>query len=173
MTDPDYGVRPCCVPDCSRLLPRNRELPVCHDCGVKIAVAHLNDATRLHPVQAEARRLAEQRRERVHAGRTRTACVYYVELGPNRIKIGFTSDLRQRLRDLRTHPTNLLAIEPGGRELEGQRHRLFAADRIASQREEFVHSTALARHIQVLRELHELPPWSQVPDTKTVSRRQA
>jgi hypothetical protein len=161
----------CCIPDCNQPVLRSDALPVCRDCGIKIAVAHLNGARRLHAVTAEAQRQAEQHRERVRNGQTKTACVYYLELAPNRIKIGFTSDLKQRIRNLRAPNSALLAIEPGGRDVERKRHIQFAPYRITKRLEDFIHGDQLARHITALRESYDLPEWAKVPDTRTVTRR--
>lgn len=70
--------------------------------------------------------------------------VYYLEVG-DAIKIGYTSNLSNRLRD---YPPNskLLAYEPGGPSLEGQRHREFAAD-LTAGREWFRPSDRLLAHI--------------------------
>jgi hypothetical protein len=48
--------------------------------------------------------------------------VYYVRQGIL-VKIGTTIDLRTRFRNLR--PTEILAIEPGGYDLEAERHAQF------------------------------------------------
>lgn len=53
---------------------------------------------------------------------TERAIVYYMRIG-NRVKIGFTTGLAERLRAIR--PEELLAIEAGGYELEQRRHREF------------------------------------------------
>lgn len=92
---PDYGVRPCCVPDCNTRLPRTQELPVCRECGIKIAVAHMWDAERLHAVTAERLRRIEAHRARVRAGQTRTSTVYYLDMG-DCIKIGFSTNLDRK-----------------------------------------------------------------------------
>lgn len=49
--------------------------------------------------------------------------VYYARIG-NRVKIGTTIDLKQRMSSL--NPEQLLATEPGGPQLEAQRHGEFA-----------------------------------------------
>lgn len=168
---PDYGVRRCCIPDCSTRLPRTHELPVCHSCGVKIAVAHLHDATRVDAVNAEIHRRRATRRADQHHGRTADACVYYVRLDDQRIKIGFTSHLKRRLSQLRVDHDALLAIEPGGRDVEQQRHQAFTADRIHRGREDFRPSPELLAWINQLRATHALPHWTTVPVTTRVNRR--
>lgn len=73
--------------------------------------------------------------------------VYYVAFG-DRIKIGTTTDLNQRLQSI-PHD-ELLAFERGGRALERKRHRQFAADLVPGQREWFHRSPELVAHIEGL-----------------------
>ena len=72
--------------------------------------------------------------------------VYYIRFG-DRIKIGTTSRLLARMRDL--PKDELLVTEPGGRDLERQRHREFAAFRVTG--EWFKAETPLLVHIARLR----------------------
>lgn len=58
------------------------------------------------------------------------ALVYYVRVREGRIKIGYTTQMKQRLSALRVDETELLATEPGGRDAEAQRHTQFAHLRI-------------------------------------------
>jgi hypothetical protein len=57
----------------------------------------------------------------------RDGFVYYLHVG-ERIKIGYSVDVKRRMRD---YPpgSELLAVEPGDRELETKRHRQFAGSR--------------------------------------------
>jgi hypothetical protein len=80
--------------------------------------------------------------------------VYYVAFG-GRIKIGTTIDLKQRLRAI--HHDQLLAVEPGGYDIEGERHRQFASARVAGQREWFEPSDELRVHIRSVRAEHGKP----------------
>ncbi|MGW5387185.1 GIY-YIG nuclease family protein [Nocardia sp. NPDC003963] len=73
--------------------------------------------------------------------------VYYIRFG-DRIKIGTTSNLSARLSTLPFD--EVLATEPGGVEVERQRHTEFAASRI-SGREWFTASEALLAHIASLK----------------------
>lgn len=75
--------------------------------------------------------------------------VYYVQR-THGIKIGHAVDLRRRMRDLRVRPDDVLAIEPGSRITELERHDQFAADRIDRQSETFRESPALLAHIDRL-----------------------
>jgi hypothetical protein len=66
------------------------------------------------------------------------AVVYFVKIG-KRIKIGFTTNLNERLKafqGLSPEPINVLLTIPGGRKLETRLHQLFAEHRI---RNEFFH----------------------------------
>lgn len=74
--------------------------------------------------------------------------VYYARIG-DVIKIGFTTNLVERLRALRVQPGGLLAVEPGGRDVERSRHLEFADERYGA-REDFAMSTRLMAHIEAL-----------------------
>jgi hypothetical protein len=71
-------------------------------------------------------------------------------LSPVTVKIGTTANLRKRISSLRTELQYIVAVEPGGREIERQRHVQFKAERRYSQREDFELSDALKRHIDQL-----------------------
>lgn len=73
--------------------------------------------------------------------------VYYMRINGH-IKIGYTANLRQRSRN---YPpgTELLAVEPGTRDLEKQRHGQFSRS-LAQGREWFAESDALTAHIEKL-----------------------
>ena len=81
--------------------------------------------------------------------------VYYVRTGDH-VKIGYSVNLAQRLTALRLHPDAVLATEPGGRELERQRHLEFADERVG-RREDFNPSRRLLAHIEAVREEHGPP----------------
>lgn len=70
--------------------------------------------------------------------------VYYMRIN-GRIKIGYTTNLRQRSRN---YPpgTELLAVEPGTRDTEKRRHDQFSRS-LAQGREWFAESDDLAAHI--------------------------
>lgn len=71
--------------------------------------------------------------------------VYYVRLADH-VKIGYTTNLRERVSQLRVGREALLAVEPGWREVEAQRHAMFAAER-QGKREDFNPSRRLLLHI--------------------------
>ena len=80
--------------------------------------------------------------------------VYYVRKG-ERFKIGYTEWLRARMLKLR--PDELLAVEPGGRDLETRRHHMFADERITPRGEWFRPSERLILHIYACRDAHPVP----------------
>lgn len=84
--------------------------------------------------------------------------VYYVRIG-DAIKIGYSSNLKQRISSLRARRSDVLAVEPGARKLEAQRHLKFASLR-RGKREDFEPSFALIQHIDAVRERHGDPVFS-------------
>jgi hypothetical protein len=74
-----------------------------------------------------------------------TSVVYYMRVG-NRVKIGYSTNLASRIASVM--PEEVLAVEPGGRMLEGVRHRQFADLHVT--REWFRHEGALTAHIEKL-----------------------
>lgn len=159
------SLRICAMPDCNKAVPVIKALPLCHDCGVQVAVLHASDASLWHAVLAERERQAEGTRSVRRNGLTETAQVYYVRLDADRIKIGFSSKLRARLSALRVHPSALLACEPGGRALEHERHVQFAAYRMGRS-EDFEPVPALLEWIDTVRAERDVPDWAKVPDTR-------
>lgn len=91
---------------------------------------------------ATPERIAERER-----ATERTSVVYYVRW-QNLIKIGTTIQLKARLTALGLPGLQVLATEPGGFELEHQRHRQFAAHR--QDGEWFVAGPDLLEHIEQL-----------------------
>jgi hypothetical protein len=85
-------------------------------------------------------------REARSAGAGSTLQVYYMRLG-NRCKIGWTSNLRRRLKAVQ--PEELLATEPGGVVTEAERHEQFAALRVVG--EWFRYEGSLVDHVEALR----------------------
>ena len=111
--------------------------PICARHAIQVTVAVQEFSTkRLLASSVDHRRIRQQRE--------RGSVVYYVELPGDRIKIGTTINLPQRLDALRVGREAILATEPGGLTLERQRHRQFDAYRIG-KREDF-------RDVPMLRE---------------------
>ncbi|MFJ5785342.1 GIY-YIG nuclease family protein [Streptomyces hydrogenans] len=105
------------------------------------------------------------------ASRCRTApskaeVVYYIRRS-ELVKIGTTTDPVKRMKSLM--PDEILAFEPGGKELEQQRHRQFNPERVARKSEYFRLSPRLQQHIDKTRAAYgEVPEdW---PTTATLGR---
>jgi hypothetical protein len=95
----------------------------------------------------EERRRKEIEQARLFFERRETwSVVYYARLG-NRCKIGWTSNLAQRMTDIQ--PEELLLTERGGPLLESQRHEQFAALRVVG--EWFRFEGSLVDHVEALR----------------------
>lgn len=146
----------CCVPGCRSEIEDRWEIPVCRRCSMRIASRVFNAAAR---TSAPAP---------IH--QPPPSVVYYLDLGQH-IKIGFTTNLQQRLNALRADKDQLLAIEPGGRDVERARHDQFAHERL-DRRENFRISDRLTDHVQRIRADYGLPRWASLP-TNRVSVRKA
>jgi hypothetical protein len=77
--------------------------------------------------------------------------VYYLRFADH-IKIGTTGALTKRLKAMHVHPDSLLAVEPGDRKIERQRHAMFAVERFR-RTELFTPSPGLWDHIGHVRSL--------------------
>lgn len=84
----------------------------------------------------------------------RPEIVYYVLIG-HHVKIGTTRNMQSRMTAL--FPDEILAIEPGGREVEMRRHRQFNA-LLAKGKEYFHPGAALQEHIRTLQGINWQPP---------------
>jgi hypothetical protein len=129
--------------------------PICakHAIRVAMAVTELADARRkdslfvlvkgIEEIQDSRRRSAQRTQVAgKHEGR-----VYYVRLG-NHIKIGYTQDIKARMRSY--GPTAvLLAAEPDPGGVERKRHRQFA-EYLDAGNEWFLPSPELMEHINAL-----------------------
>lgn len=142
----------CAWPGCRERLeipfPGNGELlcnrygVLCTTHAVDVAVAVIAHQSDLNRVQQffeqqtteravrAAKWKAEDERyeaEKVALRQDREGFVYYLRVG-ERIKVGYSVDVKRRMR---AYPpgSQLLAVEPGDRELETQRHRQFAGSR--------------------------------------------
>lgn len=104
---------------------------------------------------AEGAERARQRRDEIYPP---VDVVYYVRLAPDQIKIGTTAYLSHRMLSLRVHDdAQILAVEPGDRKLEKQRHRQFADLRYHAYREDFRPGEELMHHIERVREENGKP----------------
>jgi hypothetical protein len=158
----------CVVSGCPRKAsPTIHIVPMCSAHGWEIAQGYRAEVLQLaqrEAAETEARRT--EKRER-NAGNREGALVYYVQIG-DYIKIGFSTRLRKRYSTLRAD--RLLAIEPGGPELERQRHREFSDERIDLKRENFRPSERLTAHVAALHARYGLPHWATAPRTSVVTR---
>lgn len=137
----------CCWPACGRLQHEEDSPPLCTAHLIK-AAAYMRD----HAVLAGAMFGPQPD---LPPGRPLPAPnerVYYVHIH-DYVKIGTTRALRNRMLNMRVEPHQILAVEPGGRELEKQRHQQFAEER-HGQREDFDMSDRLMQHIAETRALH-------------------
>lgn len=164
-TPEHYG---CCWPRCDKTVEAGGP-PLCERHFYKVGLwflrergremTHMMQSMAMHNnVQAEIRRMrAETRgqRERRTAAYAEQSQVYYVRIGDH-VKIGYSVNLTQRLSGLRVSPDAVLATEPGGWELEQQRHREFAAERVG-RREDFNPSRRLLAHIDAIKQEHGEP----------------
>jgi hypothetical protein len=107
------------------------------------------------------------RRAEHRAALLEASVVYYVAIGDH-IKIGYSSNVKRRLSQLRVEADALLAIEPGGHDVEAKRHRQFRADRIHARREDFRLSDALRQHIAEMVAEHGAPKLVMPPRTSPV-----
>lgn len=137
---------------------------ICMECQFRI-VESLESAVEVPAVSKELARIARIRlvekqqqnlmrsmvNKRYQAG---DGLVYYMRIN-GRIKIGYTTNLTQRSR---TYPpgTELLAVEPGTRETEAQRHNQFSRS-LAQGREWFAESDAIKAHVTALAEAYKVP----------------
>lgn len=166
-----WGASDCWMPDCERRANAGlrAELPsLCGEHAYEIA-RHFRAE-----ILAEERRRLAQLEQRAAARNVESQgnkdgrpLVYYARIG-NYIKIGYSTRLQDRLKSLRAD--ELLAIEPGGFDLEQQRHREFGADRIDERRENFRGGDDLLRHILALHTRYGLPLWATKPKTTEIRR---
>lgn len=132
-------------------------LPLCLD-HAKTVAREVTERRRRTPTlraTADGSRTMQERREALSTAQAAQAQVYYVRTGDH-VKIGFTGNMVQRLSQLRLNRDAVLATEPGGRELERQRHHEFSAERIG-RREDFNPSRRLLAHIERVRLEHGEP----------------
>lgn len=137
---------------------------VCMECQFKIvenleAVLELPAVTEAMMKLARARRVEKKQKAvmnvmRRKRGEIGDGLVYYMRIN-GRIKIGYTTNLTQRSRN---YPpgTELLAVEPGTREIEARRHNQFSRS-LAQGREWFAESDAIRAHVAGLVETYGVP----------------
>ena len=98
------------------------------------------------------------RRLGIDENKRKLGVVYYLSLPGNRIKIGRTINLKQRMSSLRVSAEDVLAAEPGGSALESTRHGEFGHVR-HGRREDFDATPELMEHVEQVRQKWG-DPWS-------------
>lgn len=113
--------------------------------GRKRADEAENDLSLPSAQRAERDRARREANERHLERMELRSVVYYMRIG-NRVKIGYTTNLRNRLNAI--NPEELVATEQGGPQLEAKRHQQFAQLRVHG--EWFRFDGALAEHVKTL-----------------------
>ena len=90
--------------------------------------------------------------------------VYYIRFG-DRIKIGTSGDVWTRVRQLPCD--RLLAIEPGGFDVEHERHVQFKAFRLNANSEWFRDCPEIRKHVNALRRQYGDPVENRYPPSAT------
>lgn len=145
-----------------------KALPLCYEHGYEIAMLYERAIVAERNKRRAVREIQALEVHEVKRGNREPSVVYYGRIG-DYIKIGYTTRLRNRLSTLRVD--ELLAVEPGGADLERERHHQFAAERIDLRRENFRPSAALSEHILAARAKHGLPHWATLPRTSEITTR--
>ena len=141
---------------CDAIADEGLPFPICIRHAVKLTIAMtdlVNSHLSLSSMQAlyvindmEGQRAARMKKARFK--KDAIMCVYYVALGKH-IKIGYTSDLIERMR---AYPSGtLLCYEDGDDSLERKRHQEFA-EYLDVGREWFLRGPRLIAHIDSLTE---------------------
>lgn len=146
---------PCCWPRCGAPAD-DREIPLCRHHHQQAALNWIRaNALSDRPMFEGPLTPIEELHRRRDEAMAAQSQVYYVRIG-DRVKIGYTINMRQRIGALRIREDDVLATEPGGRALEKQRHLEFAAERVG-RREDFNPSRRLLAWIEEVREQHGPP----------------
>ncbi len=144
--------RECQMPDCHSqpLRYEGKSLGICFRCGLDVAdyFQRLDETPELTARQATRRINALEmcrREERVkESAAIAPGWIYYLLIS-GRIKIGYSTDVKRRLR---SYPPDspLLALHPGTKTLEHEMHLKFTGSRAAG-REWFLDTEELRHHI--------------------------
>jgi hypothetical protein len=151
---------PCCWPDCDGTAMWQDKVPEWFLCFSHTAVAvEFADRTALGLKAGEPLPVKDAAR-RTQRGRTNVrnrqrgdydGWVYYARIGEH-IKIGYARDVKKRMADYPPE-TVVLAVEPGDKQLERDRHKEFTHS-LMHGREWFRESYPIRQHIEKLREIH-------------------
>jgi hypothetical protein len=101
-------------------------------------------------------RRKEQRRVEIRDAFNDLGSVVYFIRDDDLIKIGYTGDLRTRRRAFTSDLTAILAVVPGGQELEGEIHERFVAS-LAKGKEWFRPTPDLIEYINEIRGRMNVP----------------
>lgn len=142
---------------CDLVSAINTPFPICHRHIVKLIKWWALDGMDERRIANEAERASFRERDaQRNAARIAQGLVYYVREGDGTIKIGYTTNLKERLYALRILPENVLATEPGPPQLERMRHKQFKDVRLGRW-ERFNESPELMSHIDMLVKHHGPP----------------
>lgn len=150
------SIGPCAAPGCIRGITSQRMWPLCwsHAADIIIAAqgseAAFQEAVRIHRTansSIKAVRASDRFWKDLDQEQGKDGLIYYLQVG-ERIKIGFSTSIRRRLRAYPPGAT-LLAFEPGDLTKERERHHQFAQLRVAG-REWFMPGPELGAHITEL-----------------------
>lgn len=154
----------CCWPSCTRNVAwfSGNKLPLCFDhawdafIAVKNADEHRPKISEyeLNRQLATRNRIAREDAER-DSRAIEPGWIYYVKV-TDRIKIGYSTDVRQRMRAYPPH-AELLAVHPGTPTLERDIHRDFAGH-LAQGREWFRPDTEVMAHVAKVLDQFGPPP---------------
>lgn len=155
MEDAIAGLRECALPMCTQPPiwdTRDGALGVCYMHGGQIAI-HFDrlDEERKEVTEARVQREFKLRAqikkhdEEAAARAIEAGWVYYIRVD-ERIKIGYSADVRERMRAYPPH-SDLLAVHPGTRTLEREMHAMFKGA-LAAGREWFHPVPDLLAHIE-------------------------
>jgi hypothetical protein len=146
---------------CAVITPEGADCdgPVPSDSPLNVCIVHLQQAyLYIRDILADQRGegvTVDGRHMDTNPVRHPSASVVYYLRFRDMIKIGTTRDLWQRIGSI-PHD-RLLAIEPGGYELEAVRHEEFKAFRAARNREWFTDCSEICRHVNALRRTYGDP----------------
>lgn len=161
----------CWLPDCKSRADLDllrASISLCRDHGMEVAeIFSARIIARAHLAELRHRQQLQERENAAQGNPGGRPYVYYARIG-GYIKIGYSARLKRRFSALRAD--ELLAVEPGGLDLERARHTQFSADRIDLRRENFRPSEQLLAHIAEMRAEHHLPTWANRPRTTIIHR---
>lgn len=135
---------------------KDAPFPICAHHAIKL-YKHMLEAVqaRVLPKPFSKSGTYTARQAKHQAAVAEQSVVYYVRIHDH-IKIGYTTNVKRRVAELRVNKDAVLATEPGGRELEADRHKQFADIRIGA-REDFMADPRLMAHIEDVRDFHGKP----------------